>query len=280
MFCLPIKFINGWLFKIDVSRYQGPMRSKLIRYQLDCYEVLYERFCRRPSAPTDLVPREKIEEQERALMEMREKVSTQVQNIKQNIRRQTEKLYAEIESQRRDMIRYLGNTFVRAHKEIADCLGKEIQNLAKRIETIEMNLATSRPTPRLPIKIVRHPNAPIRCITLDGQVMVLAEDFLKACRIEEGDTRKNLEGMGLLPGSHFVEIGREKLAAHYGTNQQNLQHHLDMPELPETLILITATAIPVIGGTFPGFAEFYKNAILSSAFDLLCLYLDRTGKSR
>lgn len=36
MFCLPLNYLNGWLFKIDVSRYKGEMREKLIRYQKGC----------------------------------------------------------------------------------------------------------------------------------------------------------------------------------------------------------------------------------------------------
>lgn len=44
MVCLPIEYLNGWLFKIPVSRYQGERREKLIRYQKECYRVLYNHF--------------------------------------------------------------------------------------------------------------------------------------------------------------------------------------------------------------------------------------------
>ncbi|KJU83650.1 protein containing Phage P22, antirepressor protein, partial [Candidatus Magnetobacterium bavaricum] len=43
--CLPLKYLNGWLFKISTRRIKNPdTRSKLIRYQEECYEVLFEHF--------------------------------------------------------------------------------------------------------------------------------------------------------------------------------------------------------------------------------------------
>jgi hypothetical protein len=279
MLCLPIKFINGWLFKIDVSRYKGPMRSKLIRYQVDCYDVLYERFCRRPSATTDLVPREKIEEYERAIEDMTRRAEALEERIKeQNIQfsRKISGIHASLNSMRQ-RTNEVDDTYGSLRRLYVSAL-MEIQNLKQKIESLEANLP-AKPAPKLPIKIVEHPETPVRCVTLDGQVMVLAEDFLQICRLEGGDTRKNLERMGLLPGSHFVEVKSEKLAAHYGSDAENLRCHLDVPELPEMLVLITSTAIPAISETFPRFADFYKKNILANSFELLCLYLDRTSAS-
>lgn len=44
MFCLPINKLNGWLFKISASRYSGKRREMIIRYQEECYDVLYNYF--------------------------------------------------------------------------------------------------------------------------------------------------------------------------------------------------------------------------------------------
>ncbi len=54
--CLPLKYLNGWLFKISTRRVKNPeARAKLIRYQEECYEVLYEHF--NPTAkPADTTP--------------------------------------------------------------------------------------------------------------------------------------------------------------------------------------------------------------------------------
>ena len=43
--CLPLDMLNGWLFGINASRVKKQkVRDRLIRYQKDCYRVLYEAF--------------------------------------------------------------------------------------------------------------------------------------------------------------------------------------------------------------------------------------------
>src|SRR5256885_10523763 len=42
--CLPIEYLNGWLFGIQASRIKPELREKVIRYQRDCYRVLWEAF--------------------------------------------------------------------------------------------------------------------------------------------------------------------------------------------------------------------------------------------
>ena len=57
MLCLPLEYLNGWLFKIPASRYTGERRDKIIRYQRECYSVLHRHFFpdkRRAEAPDDL----------------------------------------------------------------------------------------------------------------------------------------------------------------------------------------------------------------------------------
>ena len=44
MLTLPIEYLNGFLFGISVSRVKAELREKVIRYQRDCYLVLYEAF--------------------------------------------------------------------------------------------------------------------------------------------------------------------------------------------------------------------------------------------
>jgi len=41
MFCLPIRQINGWLFSIDIKKVKPEARENLIRYQRDCFDVLF-----------------------------------------------------------------------------------------------------------------------------------------------------------------------------------------------------------------------------------------------
>ena len=44
MTCLPLKYLNGWLFKLDAARYEGDRRDRIIRYQKECYDVLFKHF--------------------------------------------------------------------------------------------------------------------------------------------------------------------------------------------------------------------------------------------
>lgn len=44
MTCLPLEFINGWLFGIQSGRVRPELREKIIAYQRNCYQVLFEAF--------------------------------------------------------------------------------------------------------------------------------------------------------------------------------------------------------------------------------------------
>jgi hypothetical protein len=46
LFCLPIDYLNGWLFGINVNRVKERIRPKLLQYQREVYRVLYEAFGR------------------------------------------------------------------------------------------------------------------------------------------------------------------------------------------------------------------------------------------
>ena len=42
MFCLPLEYLNGWLFKVPASRYYGERRKAIELYQRECYQALYD----------------------------------------------------------------------------------------------------------------------------------------------------------------------------------------------------------------------------------------------
>lgn len=44
MLCLPIEYLNGWLFGVSASRIRAELRDKVLRYQRECYLVLWEAF--------------------------------------------------------------------------------------------------------------------------------------------------------------------------------------------------------------------------------------------
>jgi hypothetical protein len=44
MSCLPLDYLNGWLFGINAARVNEDVRDRLIRYQDECYKALAEAF--------------------------------------------------------------------------------------------------------------------------------------------------------------------------------------------------------------------------------------------
>jgi hypothetical protein len=44
MLCLPLKLLPGFLFGITASRVKPELQDKIVRYQRDCYEVLWNAF--------------------------------------------------------------------------------------------------------------------------------------------------------------------------------------------------------------------------------------------
>ena len=44
MLCLPLTYLNGWLFGINATRVKDEIRERLIRYQEECYQILADAF--------------------------------------------------------------------------------------------------------------------------------------------------------------------------------------------------------------------------------------------
>lgn len=42
LLCLPIQYLNGWLFGVDVSRVKAEIKDKIIMYKKECYQVLHD----------------------------------------------------------------------------------------------------------------------------------------------------------------------------------------------------------------------------------------------
>ena len=50
IFALPLSMLNGWLFGVEVNRVRPELRDRLLRYQFECFDVLYRHFM--PAAPS------------------------------------------------------------------------------------------------------------------------------------------------------------------------------------------------------------------------------------
>ncbi|MDR1624144.1 MAG: phage antirepressor N-terminal domain-containing protein [Tannerellaceae bacterium] len=47
MFCISFKFVFGWLFTIDTDRVKEEAQEAVVKYQLQCYNALYDYFTSR-----------------------------------------------------------------------------------------------------------------------------------------------------------------------------------------------------------------------------------------
>lgn len=44
MLCLPLKYLNGWLFGVNANRVKPELRERVIQYQRECYDILARAF--------------------------------------------------------------------------------------------------------------------------------------------------------------------------------------------------------------------------------------------
>lgn len=52
--CLPFSMLNGWLMGVDANKVKPEIKDTLIKYQLECYDVLYKHFMPKSHKPVNL----------------------------------------------------------------------------------------------------------------------------------------------------------------------------------------------------------------------------------
>jgi len=76
MLCLPLDFLNGYLFGINANRVRSDIRERIIRYQRECYQVLATAFLEQTpqesTTASDMQNLIQIRELGRAIMQMAE----------------------------------------------------------------------------------------------------------------------------------------------------------------------------------------------------------------
>ena len=80
MFCIPLKYVYGWLFTINPNNVNEDARENLILYQQECYDALYSYYTGKFEKERELDRREKELLQERdnvrqSIMEAKDKIS-------------------------------------------------------------------------------------------------------------------------------------------------------------------------------------------------------------
>nr|WP_284675877.1 phage antirepressor N-terminal domain-containing protein [Neisseria subflava] len=54
--CLPLEYLNGWLFGVDARRVKPQIRERLLQYQRECFQVLAAHFMQPKQPPTVALP--------------------------------------------------------------------------------------------------------------------------------------------------------------------------------------------------------------------------------
>jgi hypothetical protein len=51
---LPLGMLNGWLMGVDANKVKPEIKETLVKYQLECYDVLYKHFMPKPQKQIDM----------------------------------------------------------------------------------------------------------------------------------------------------------------------------------------------------------------------------------
>lgn len=51
---LPLGMLNGWLMGVDANKVRPEIKDTLVKYQLECYDVLYQHFMPKPQKQIDM----------------------------------------------------------------------------------------------------------------------------------------------------------------------------------------------------------------------------------
>ena len=49
---LPVSYLNGWLFSVEVKRVKPEIQARLLSYQRECFDVLANHFMNKTHEPT------------------------------------------------------------------------------------------------------------------------------------------------------------------------------------------------------------------------------------
>lgn len=131
MLCLPLKYLNGWLFGVNAARVNDDVRPRLIAYQRECYDVLATAF-QSPTIPESrAVGRlQNIREMGLAIAKMAEEQIAHERRIAHNEQRLTQAAYVVSDMQKR--LTAVEQT-IRPGTHITDEQAAEVKELVKAV---------------------------------------------------------------------------------------------------------------------------------------------------
>lgn len=116
LLCLPLDYLNGWLFGINASRVKDEIRDKLVQYQLECYRILAEAFVQRqlPATTAAEMSLRQIEQMGYAIAQMARE---------------------QIQHERR----------LQEHDERLDAAARYVLEMNKRLQAVEKRVSPGQP---------------------------------------------------------------------------------------------------------------------------------------
>ncbi|MDE5773995.1 MAG: phage antirepressor N-terminal domain-containing protein [Muribaculaceae bacterium] len=99
MICIPLKYTFGWLFTINPDNVSEVARENVIKYQKECYEVLYRHFAGKLSREQQFIDVERnLLKREREILDNLEanaRLSRELKREHEDIRRQYDRIRDE-----------------------------------------------------------------------------------------------------------------------------------------------------------------------------------------
>jgi hypothetical protein len=119
MVCLPLDLLPGWLFGISASRVKPALHEKIIRYQRECFRVLWEAF------QPQIVPQPQPQVVEKSGAELAYEIATAVQHLAR---------------QQLEMEQRLDRASQWAHG-----INREVGDLRSRVDSLEVQVSGGAP---------------------------------------------------------------------------------------------------------------------------------------
>ena len=124
MLCLPLEYINGWLFTIQTNRVSELVKPKLLAFQMECYKVLFQHFFKKwqvDAKPSRLAEIEQRLAQVQLLPFPDDDAAEANTNNTPLIPTQIDMLLLDVKNYKRE-ISYISRRIKDAYKEIEDLL--------------------------------------------------------------------------------------------------------------------------------------------------------------
>lgn len=86
MYCLPLKYVYGWLFTINPKNVAPEAKENVIKYRKECYDVLYDHFTGKMKKTNELNQEEiRILNELRKTLEQKKELTSTIKNLEKSL---------------------------------------------------------------------------------------------------------------------------------------------------------------------------------------------------